>query len=64
MSDFEVHPRGTAEEIKLSRELASTIQQQIDQWGERIINQEILQAYKRLYGTYIKQLQHEDLTHE
>lgn len=64
MSDFEVHPRGTAEEIRLSRELASTIQQQIDQWGERIINQEILQAYKRLYGTYIKQLQHEDLTHE
>ena len=64
MSDFEVHPRGTAEEIRMSRELASTIQQQIDQWGERIINQEILQAYKRLYGTYIKQLQHEDLTHE
>lgn len=64
MSDFEVHPRGTAEEVRLSRELASTIQQQIDQWGERIINREILQAYKRLYGTYIKQLQHEDLTHE
>lgn len=64
MSDFEVHPRGTAEEIKLSRELSNAIQQQIDTWGERIISHDILQAYKRLYGLYIKQQQHEDITHE
>jgi xanthine/uracil permease len=30
MNDFEVHPIGTANEIKLSRELANAIANQID----------------------------------
>ena len=30
MKDFEIHPIGTANEIKLSRELANTIATQID----------------------------------
>jgi len=60
MSDFEVHERGTAAELKASRELATTIEQAIDQWGEGIIPRDVLQAYKRLRGQYIRNLQSEE----
>ena len=33
MSDFEVHPIGTTEEIRLSRALAREIQQITEQYG-------------------------------
>lgn len=59
--DFEVHDRGTAAELHASRELAREIQQSIEQWGEGIIPSNILQAYKRLYGQYIRQIQSEEL---
>ena len=61
MKDFEVHDRGTAAELQASRELAREIRQSIEQWGEGIIPLNILQAYKRLYGQYIRQLQSEEL---
>lgn len=60
MNDFEVHDRGTAAELKASRELASVIEQAIDQWGEGIFPQDVLQAYKRLRGQYVKQIQSEE----
>lgn len=58
--DFEVHERGTAAELKAARELVHAIEQNIEQWGEGIIPHDILQAYKRLYGQYVKQLQSEE----
>lgn len=58
-NDFETHPRGTIEELRLSRELASEIQQSLDQFGEVIPNN-VRQAYNRLYGHYIKQKQSEE----
>lgn len=61
MDDFEVHPRGTAAEIKAARELAQAMQQHIEQWGEGIFSPSILQPYKRLYGQYVRQLQSEEL---
>lgn len=60
MKDFEVHERGTAAELKAARELATEIQQTIDQWGEGILPANVLQAYKRLYGQYVKFLQSEE----
>ena len=65
MNDFEVHPNGTANEIKLSRELASAIAKQIDKednpnkypWDATKLPNEIRQAYNRLYGEYIRQQQ-------
>ena len=35
MSDFEVHPIGTASEIKLSRELANAVAKQIEKEDNR-----------------------------
>ena len=60
MSDFEIHPKGTTKEIKLSRELAQTIQQQIEQNGE-VIPENIRIAYNKLYGHYINLIQSEEL---
>lgn len=60
MKDFEVHERGTAAELKAARELATEIQQTIEQWGEGVIPTNVLQAYKRLYGQYVKFLQSEE----
>jgi len=55
-NDFEVHPRGTGEELRLSRELSSEIQKSLDWLGERLpIN--VRQAHNRLYAHYIKQIE-------
>jgi hypothetical protein len=62
--DFETHPRGTTAELKASRELAQEIKLTIEQYSPGIIPHNILQAYNRLYGQYIKQMQQEDMTHE
>lgn len=59
MIDFESCPRGTMEEIRLSRDLANAIQQEIESWGN-VVPLSVLQAYKRLYGFHIKQMQGED----
>lgn len=57
MSDFEVHPIGTTTEIRLSRELARSIEQLMEQYGPGIIPESIRQAYNRLYEVYIRQTQ-------
>lgn len=60
MSDFETHPRGTNAELKLSRELASAIENELQNDPESIPIL-VRQAYNRLYGQYIRQIQMEDL---
>lgn len=59
MSDFETHPRGTTEEIKLSRELMEQIAQTIESVGKGVFPANVIQAYNRLYGHHIKMLQSE-----
>lgn len=58
-NDFEVHPRGTGEELRLSRELANEIQKSLDWLGETL-PVGVRQAYNRLYGHYIKKYQSEE----
>jgi len=58
-NDFEVHPIGTSDEIRLSRELASEIHKSLDWLGETLPIS-IRQAYNRLYGQYIRQTQSEE----
>lgn len=60
MNDFEVHPIGTADEIRLSRELTQAIQQLIEQYGEGIVPHSIRLPYNRLLGQYIRQMQKEN----
>jgi hypothetical protein len=59
MSDFETHPIGTANEIKLSRELANAIAKQIEKednlhssWDATKLPNEIREIYYRLYNQY------------
>lgn len=59
MNDFETHPRGTADEIKCSRELAEEIRQLVEQYGPNMLPHTIMQAYNRLQGQYIRQYQME-----
>ena len=49
MTDFETHPRGTNEELRLSRELAQAIEAQLRE-DPQAIPLAIRQAYNRLYG--------------
>jgi hypothetical protein len=57
--DFEVHPKGTGEELRLSRELANEISLSLEQYGQ-VVPRNVLQAYKRLYGQYVRQTQSEE----
>jgi hypothetical protein len=59
MKDFETHDRGTAEELKLSRELAESIYQLINQYGEGIIPHSIQVPYKKLKEHYNKVIEME-----
>jgi hypothetical protein len=61
MNDFEVHERGTARELRLSRELTDEIRQVIESYGEGIIPLNVLQAYKRLLGEYMHQRNKEEI---
>lgn len=58
MSDFEVHPIGTAREIKLSRELAQSIEQIVTQYG-KVIPHDVYNAYLQLKEHYGKQIESE-----
>jgi hypothetical protein len=58
-NDFEVHPIGTSDELRLSRELVSEIRKSSDLLGETFPIS-IKQAYNRLYGQYIRQKQSEE----
>lgn len=60
MKDFEVHPRGTTEEIRLSRALANEIEQTLQQWGE-VVPSNVRLAYDRLFAHYMKQIQDEEM---
>lgn len=60
MSDFEVHPRGTAREIKLSRDLAREIDQVTRQYGN-VVPQNVLNAYYKLKEYYALQIESEML---
>jgi hypothetical protein len=55
VNDFETHPKGTAEEIKLSRELARAIDQIIKQYGI-IVPQSVIRPYNRLLEHYQKEM--------
>jgi hypothetical protein len=57
-NDFEVHPRGTGEELRLSRELSNEIQKSLDWLGETL-PVGVRQAHNRLYAYYIKQIESE-----
>jgi len=60
MKDFEVHPRGTAEEIKLSRALANEIEQITHQYGDGIVPNSVFKAYKELTDYYAVQIELEN----
>lgn len=57
MKDFEVHPIGTATELRLSRALADAIGQEHEQY--HTITPSIMVAYNRLYDHYMEQLEME-----
>lgn len=61
MTDFETHPRGTCDELRLARELVASMSREIESYGAGIFPQPVLQAYYRLYGQYIRQVQSEEL---
>jgi len=54
--DFETHPRGTRDEIKASRELATAIENEL-QNANCELPISIRQAYNRLYGQYMRQME-------
>jgi hypothetical protein len=60
MKDFEVHPIGTAEEIRLSRVLANEIEQITHQYGG-VVPHNVILAYNKLYEHYMKQIQNEEM---
>lgn len=60
MSDFEVHPIGTAEEIRLSRILANAINEEGSQWGMGLFPFAVMKAYRELEQHYMKQMEMEE----
>lgn len=60
MTDFETHPRGTTRELQLSRELANVIAEEMQNPNAEIPIA-IIQAYNRLYGFHLSQIQAETL---
>lgn len=58
MSDFETHPRGTAKEITLSRDLAREIEQVTRQYGN-VVPENVLNAYYKLKEHYALQIETE-----
>ena len=56
MKDFEVHPIQTRKEIIASRELARSIAQITEQYGNGIVPNSVFQAYIKLLEVYKDQL--------
>lgn len=54
--DFEVNPRGYGEEIRLSRELANAIEQNLAQYGQTIPH-DVYNAYLKLKKHYQVQIE-------
>ena len=61
MKDYEVHPIGTFNEIKYSRELANAIEQITEQYGKGIVPNSVLNAYLKLKQHYAVQIESENL---
>jgi hypothetical protein len=59
VNDFETHPVGTAEEIKLSRDLARAIEQIIAQYG-LVVPNSVVAPYNKLVKHYEKQMEYYD----
>jgi len=59
INDYETHPIGTAQEIKLSRDLARAIDQIIKQYGI-VVPQSVVTPYNRLLEHYQKQMEYYD----
>ena len=56
--DFETHPVGTAQEIKLSRDLARAVDGIIKQYGI-IVPQSVIVPYNKLLEHYKKEMNYE-----
>ena len=56
MNDFEVHEPGSFTEIKLSRTLAQTIEQNLIQFGN-VMPQDVIKAYHELRKHYQWQIE-------
>jgi len=61
MIDFETHPRGTAEEIKLSRQLSAAIEDArlYWDWSIGIVPMAVCMASDELVEHYMKQMERE-----
>jgi hypothetical protein len=60
-NDFEVHPIGTAEEIKLSRQLCAAVAKTTYLYGDVSVTEPILKAYKKLTDYYDVQIGRENV---
>jgi hypothetical protein len=58
MSDFEVLPIGSTQEIKLSRDLAREIDQVTEQFG-KVVPQNVMSAFLKLKEHYAWQIESE-----
>jgi len=56
LKDFEVHEIGSYTEIKLSRALARTIEQNLIQYGN-VMPQDVIKAYHELQKHYQRQIE-------
>ena len=61
MSDFEVHERGTATEIRLSRELIKEMEEIMRSYGRGIFPANVLTVYDKLVAHHSLQLASEGL---
>lgn len=59
MNDFETVPRGTINELELSRDLVAKIIQNIESYGRGIFPSDVLRSFDTLCKHYEKQLESE-----
>jgi hypothetical protein len=60
MNDFETMPRGTTQEISLSRDLVEKIIQNIETYGRGIFPYDVLKSFDTLCKFYETQLESEN----
>ena len=59
--DFEVLPRGSIQELKLSRELVAAIEQITSQFGTGIVPHSVFTAYAKLRDHHAIRMESENL---